>query len=92
MSVSFQDMESLLGSAIQKANQVLDASANGDAIPADVLQRAADELHKTVESVASAGLGKSHPLAQEAAQLRKSLRNKGSRIKVSALHVVRMFE
>ena len=78
MSVSFQEMESLLGSAIQKANQVLDASANGDAIPADVLQRAADELHKTVESVASAGLGESHPLAQEAAQLRKSLRNKAT--------------
>ena len=61
-----------MGSAIQKANQVLDASANGDAIPADVLQRAADELHKTVESVASAGLSPSHPLAKEATQLDKT--------------------
>ena len=59
----------------------------------DELERAADELHKTVESVASAGLGKSHPLVKKATELEKSLRDDGSKIKVSAAaHVVSIFE
>ena len=91
-SCLFQDMESSLGSAIQKANQVLGASTCGDAIPAAALQRAADELQETVKSVVSCGLEKSHALVVKATKLGKSLGNQGSRIKVSALHVVFMFE
>ena len=78
-------MERRLISAIQKAKQVLDASDNGDAIPVDVLQRAADKLKQTVESVVYAGLAKSHALVVKAIKLGKSLRNKATKqIKASA--------
>ena len=73
--------------AIAKANQTLDPSGNGNAITADVLQRAADELQKTVESVVSAGLPKSHPLVMEATKLGKGLRDKGTKTKVIAVYV-----
>ena len=71
-----------MGSAIKTAKQVLDARASGDATTADELESAADELHKTIESVVSAGLAKSHPLVVEATELDNLLRGK-----VSAVHI-----
>ena len=73
-----------MGSAIQKANQVVDASANSDVMTSDERESAADNLHASIESVVSAGLGKSHPLVKKATELEKSLRDDGSKIKVSA--------
>ena len=67
-----------MGSAIQKANQVLES--------------AADELHKTIESVVSAGLEKSHALVAEATELDKSLREEGSKMRVGELHADLMLE
>ena len=91
-SCLFQALESSLGSAIQKANQVVDASANSDVMTSDERESAADNLHATIESVVSAGLGKSHPLVKKAAELEKSLRDDGSKIKVSAAaHVVSIY-
>ena len=81
-----------MGSAIKTAKQVLDARASGDAMTADELASAADELHKTIESAVSAGLAKSHPLVTEATALEKSLRDEGSKMKVSAVHVVSIFK
>ena len=81
----FQALESTLGSAIKKANHVLDASVSGNGTTADELESAADELHKTTESVLSVGLGKSHPLVAEATELGNSLRSKVSAVYVCAL-------
>ena len=84
-----------MGSAIQKANQVVDASANSDVMTSAERESAADNVHATIESVVSAGLGKSHPLVKKATELEKSLRDDGSKIKVSAAaHVcgVNIFE
>ena len=81
-----------MGSAIKKANQVLDASASGNGITADELEIAADELQKAIESVVSAGLPKSHALVAESTELCKSLRDESSKTKVSALHVVSVLE
>ena len=78
-----------MGSAIQKVNQVVDASANSDVMTfSNELERAADDVHAAMESVVSAGLGKSHPLVKEATALEKSIHDNGSKIKVSAAHVV----
>ena len=77
-----------MGSAIEKANQTLDASDKGDRLTADELEIAADELQDTVESVVSAGFMESHSLVAKATELIKSLRDKGIKIKVSAVHVV----
>ena len=77
--------------AIAEANQVLNSSDNADGSTADELQRASAKLQKAVESVRSAGLSISHPLvasAAKASELSKSLHDKGTKIKVSALHVV----
>ena len=91
-SCLFQALESSLGSAIQKANQVVDASANSDVMTSDERESAADNLHATIESVVSAGLGKSHPLVKKATELEKLLRDDGSKIKVSAAaHVVSIY-
>ena len=72
-----------MGSSIQKANQVLGASASGSGVTADELESAADELHKTIESAVSVGLAKSHPLVVEATEMNKSLRDEGSKLRVS---------
>ena len=66
-------------------NRALISSDKLDAVTSDELESAADELQKAVRS---AGLSKSHPLVKEAAQLDKPLRDKSTKIKVSALHVV----
>ena len=81
-----------MGSAIQKANQVLGASASGSGVTADELESAADELHKTIESAVSAGLEKSHALVAEATELEKSLRDEGSKLRVGEFHVASMLE
>ena len=76
---------------MEKANQALDPSDKANGLTAAEVETAADELQKTVESVRSAGLSTSHPLvasAAKASELSKSLRDKGTKIKVSALHVV----
>ena len=78
--------------AIAEANQVLNSSDKADGSTADKLQRASVKLQKTVESVRSAGLSTSHPLVKEATLLGKLLRDKGSRTKVSASHVISIFE
>ena len=75
-------------SAIAEAKQVLKSSDKADGSTADKLERAADDLQKAVESVKSAGLSKSHPLVKGATQLDKPLRDKSTKIKVSAFHVV----
>ena len=74
--------------AIAEANQALNSSDKADGSTADELQRASVKLQKAVESVRSAGLSPSHPLAKAASQLGKQLRDTGTKIKVSALHVV----
>ena len=73
---------------MDKANKELDASDNGDGITAEELRRAANELKKTVQSVKSAGLPKSHPVVIKATKLDKSIREKATKTKVSAAHVV----
>ena len=83
-----QALERKVKSAIAEANQVLDSHNKGDRLTAAQLEMAAYEL----DSVASAGLGKSHPLVAKATQLGKSLRDKATEIKVSAMHVVWIFE
>ena len=75
-------------SAIAEAKPLLDSSASGNGMTSDELERAADDVHATMESVVSGGLGKSHPLVKEATALEKSIRDNGSKIKVSAAHVV----
>ena len=73
-----------MGSAIKKANQVLDASVNGNGITADELEIAADELQKAIESVVSAGLPRSHALVAESTELDNLLRGKVSAVNVCA--------
>ena len=87
-SCLFQGLESNLELAMGKANKALDASDNGDAITADELELAADELQKTVESVVFDGLGKSHPLVVKATELDTSLWDEGSKRRVSVVIVV----
>ena len=82
----------MLESALKKAKQALDPSDNGDVTTADDLESLADELQKTIESVVSAGLSKSHPLVVEATELDKSLRDMATDIKVSVVHVGSIFE
>ena len=77
---------------IKNAKQALDPSDNGDATTADDLESLADELQKAVESVVSAGLSKLYPLVAESTDLDKSLRNKATDTKVSAMHVDSIFE
>ena len=69
---------------METANQALDPSDKGDRLTAAQLEMAAYEL----DSMASASLGKSHPLVAKATQLGKSLLDKATEIKVSAMHVV----
>ena len=76
-------MLSNLQAATTKANQVFDPSDNADAITADELQSAADELQKTVESVVSDGLQESHPFVKKATKLSTNLGN--IRTKVGAV-------
>ena len=83
-----QALEGKVKSAIAEAKQVLISSDKADGSTADKLQRASVKLQKAVESVRSAGLSTSHPLVKAASQLGKPLRDKGTKIKVSALHVV----
>ena len=71
-------------SAIAEAKPLLDSSASGNGMTSDELERAADDVHEAMESVVSAGLGKSHPLVKKATELEKTLRDDGSKIKVSA--------
>ena len=73
---------------IAEAAQALDASASGDGTTAEELERAADELQETVESVVPAGLAESHSLVVTASELGTSLRNKCILIQVSALHAI----
>ena len=80
--------EKRLGSAMEIAKEALDASDNGDGITADELRRAADKLKSVVKSVKSAGLPKSHPVVIKATKLDKSIREKATKTKVSAAHVV----
>ena len=80
-----------MGSAIQKANKALDPSDNGDGTTAGEIQRAANELTSVVKSVKSAGLPKSHPVVIKATNLDKSIREKATKTKVSAAHVVWIF-
>ena len=79
-------------SAIAEAKPLLDASASGNGMTSNQLERAADELKATIKSVVSAGLGESHPLVKEAAQLKQSLRDTGGRRKVSAVYIVSQHE
>ena len=74
--------------AIAEAKPLLDASASGNRMTSDELQRAADDVHEAMESVVSAGLGESHPLVKEADQLKKSLRDKGGQRRVSVVRAV----
>ena len=87
-SYLFQALEDRVKLAIAEARQALDASDKGDGITSDELERAADDVHATMEAVRSVGLSKSHPLVKEATQLDKTLRNKVTKTKVSAVHVV----
>ena len=84
----FEGWESSLGSAIEEANQVLDARASGNGITADELESAANDLQKTVKSVVSDGLAESHPRVVKATELHKSLCDMATEMTVSALHVV----
>ena len=83
-----QALERKVKLAIAEAKPLLDASASGNGMTCNQLERAADELKATIESVLSAGLGESHSLVKEATQLDKTLRNKVTKTKVSAVHVV----
>ena len=83
-----QGLQGEVKSAIAEANRVLKSSDKADGSTADKLQRASVKLQKAVESVRSAGLSTSHPLVKGATQLGKSLRDKVTKIKVSAVHVV----
>ena len=87
----FQALQSSLESIIENAKQALDPSDNGDVTTADELESLADKLQKTVESVVSAGLSKSHPLVAKATDLHKALRDKVTEAKVSAVHMVSIF-
>ena len=49
-------------------------------------------IAKTIGSVVSIGLGNSHPRVVETTELDKSLLDEGSKIKVSAVHVVWMVD
>ena len=81
----FQSLESSLESAMEQANQALNLGDKGSRLMADELEVAADELQKSLESVVSAGLAKSHPLVTKATELRKSLRDMASKTKVSTV-------
>ena len=74
--------------AIAEAKLLLDSSASGYRMTSDELERAADELQETVESVVIDGLAESHPLVVTATELGTSLRDKRILIQVSALHAV----
>ena len=73
-------------SAIAEAKPLLDAS--GNRMTSDELESAANELKASIMSVASAGLSTSHPLVKEATELDKSLRDEGSKRRVSVVRVV----
>ena len=90
-SCLWQTLEGKVKLAIQKANQVVDASANSDVMTSAELESAADDVHATMESVVPV-LGKSHPLVKKATELKRSLRDKGSKRRVSMVHAVLMFE
>ena len=79
----FQSLESSLESAMEQANQAFNLGDKADRLTADELEIMADELQKSLESVVSAGLVKSHPLVTKATALVKSLRNK-----VSVVHAI----
>ena len=79
-------------SAIAKAKQALNLSDNGDGITADELESAADWLRKNMDSLASVGLAKSHPLVAEATKVYKSLHDRLTKTTVSAVDVVSVFE
>ena len=93
MNNIFQVSQRELRLAIAKANRALDPSDNGDAITADELQRAADELQKTVESVVSAGLPKSNPLVVKTTNLSTVLGDITTKVSpTSDLHGVYLFD
>ena len=69
-------------------NRALISSDKLDAVTSDKLESASVKLQKAVESVRSAGLSTSQLLVKQAARLGKLLRDKSTKIKVSALHVV----
>ena len=73
---------------MEKANEALNLGDKGSRLTADELEVAADELQKSLESMMSAGLAKSHPLVAEATELGKSLRDRATAIEVSAVCVV----
>ena len=68
----------------------LDPSDNGEITTPDDLESLADKLQKTIESVVSAGLAKSHPHVAKATELDKALRDKvtETKVKVSAVHMI----
>ena len=74
-------------SMIAKANQALDLSDNGVDMTADELESTVDALQKSIESVLSGGLGRSHPLVAEATKVHKLLRNMVTKTTVSAVHL-----
>ena len=73
---------------MEKANQALNVGDKADRLTADDLKIMADKLKKSLESMMSAGLAKSHPLVAEATELGKSLRDRATAIEVSAVYVV----
>ena len=88
-----QAMESKLILVIAKVNQALDPSDNADAITADKLQSAADELQNSKKLAREAGLGDSNPHVKEATTLGKALHDKRIKlIEVIAVYVVSVFE
>ena len=62
----FQALKSSLKLAITKANQAVHLSGNGDAITAEELNGAAEQLQKTTGSAVSGGLTRGHPVVAEA--------------------------
>ena len=91
MKSDFQSSERKLKVAIAKANKVLDPSGNNNAITADELQSAADELQKTMEAMVSAGLSKSHTLVEQAVDIAEALRDKSTKTRVSSMNAVSIF-
>ena len=67
---------------MEKANEALNLGDKGSRLTADELEVAADELQKSLESMMSASLAKSHWLVTKATELTKSLRDMASKTKV----------
>ena len=67
---------------------MLNRSDKGDAMTADELEGAADELHKTIESLVCGGFGRFHSLVAEATELKGLLREVANKMKVGVLYEV----